>query len=224
MVEESNQAVLRLLQDRDVAVVPFDTRINSPRGVLRTPNQVEALVSRMDVVITTRLHGLVLALRNDVPVIAIDPVPGGYKILPQAERIGWPKAFDVKVVDDRTLADALEWCLTGDAKIVARRCALEAQDLVTEVGRTFVHKFQGAPAAVIATAGPGIDWEPISNATLDLFPSELQELRSWARELREGLDWWKNQSDAWEATATDLAQRVAGSSEPPAAEESGAAD
>ena len=45
-----------------------------------TPREIEALIARMDVLITTRLHGLVLALKNGVPVIAIDAVLGGGKI------------------------------------------------------------------------------------------------------------------------------------------------
>ena len=34
------------------------------------------LVSRLEVVVTTRLHGLVLALRAGVPALAIDPAAG----------------------------------------------------------------------------------------------------------------------------------------------------
>lgn len=38
------------------------------------------MLRRLDVVVTTRLHGLVLALKNGVPALAVDPVaaaPGG---------------------------------------------------------------------------------------------------------------------------------------------------
>ena len=50
------------------------------RRELRTAEEVESLIARMDVVLTTRLHGLVLALKHGVPVVAIDPIAGGAKL------------------------------------------------------------------------------------------------------------------------------------------------
>ncbi len=44
----------------------------------------------MDIVVTTRLHGMVLALKNGVPAIAVDPIVGGAKITQQARAINWP--------------------------------------------------------------------------------------------------------------------------------------
>ena len=57
-----------------MAVVAIDTRLDANRTGLRTPAQVESLIARTDVVVTTRLHGLVLALKNGVPAVAIDTV------------------------------------------------------------------------------------------------------------------------------------------------------
>lgn len=39
-----------------------------------TPDALAELMTRLDIVVTTRLHGLVLALRVGVPALAIDPV------------------------------------------------------------------------------------------------------------------------------------------------------
>ncbi|HEX3390663.1 MAG TPA: polysaccharide pyruvyl transferase family protein [Streptosporangiaceae bacterium] len=75
----------------DCARVPVDTRL--AHGDWRSPAtaaQVEAVISRADVVVTTRLHGLVLALKNGVPALAIDPVTGGAKVAAQAAVWGWP--------------------------------------------------------------------------------------------------------------------------------------
>ena len=55
-----------------------------------TAAQVEAVIARADVVVTTRLHGLVLALKNGVPALAIDPVADGAKVAAQAAAWGWP--------------------------------------------------------------------------------------------------------------------------------------
>ena len=70
--------------------VKIDTRLDTNQTGLRTPAEVESVIRKMDVVMTTRLHGLVLAIKNGVPVIAIDPVAGGAKIKRQAESIDWP--------------------------------------------------------------------------------------------------------------------------------------
>lgn len=59
-------------------------------GGLRTSAEIESLIARMDIVVTTRLHDMVLALKNGVPAIAVDPIAGGAKITQQARAINWP--------------------------------------------------------------------------------------------------------------------------------------
>lgn len=49
------------------------------KGGLRSQDIIMSLISPMDLVITTRLHGTVLAIKNGVPAIPIDPVSGGAK-------------------------------------------------------------------------------------------------------------------------------------------------
>ena len=75
----------------------------------------------MDVVLTTRLHGLVLALKNGVPAVAVDPIAGGAKVRRQAETLGWPHVFTADDVTAAAVRDALEQCLTPDARAEARR-------------------------------------------------------------------------------------------------------
>ncbi|HET6598251.1 MAG TPA: polysaccharide pyruvyl transferase family protein, partial [Anaerolineales bacterium] len=84
-VEEANNAIHRLLQSNEVAAIPIDTRLDKNQTGLKTPAEIESVLARMDVVVTTRLHGTVLSLKNEVPVIAIDPEVGGWKIRRQAE-------------------------------------------------------------------------------------------------------------------------------------------
>ena len=84
----ADAAINRLTASLDVAVLPIDTRVDINATGLRTPAQIESMIARVDVLITTRLHGLVLALKNGVPAIAIDPKPGGGKITKQARAIG----------------------------------------------------------------------------------------------------------------------------------------
>lgn len=114
-----------VLRRRDVATVDIDTRLDVNATGLSSAAQVETLISRMDVVVTTRLHGLVLALKSGVPAVAIDPVRGGAKVMRQAAVLGWPHALPVDAADDRTVAAALDECLrpgaAAQASVVARR-------------------------------------------------------------------------------------------------------
>jgi hypothetical protein len=124
--QPANEALRRLVASRDVAAVEIDTRLDVNRTGLRSPAQVESLVARMDLVLTTRLHGTVLALKNGVPALAIDPVDGGAKILRQAQTLGWPVVLTADALDDRKLQEAFDYCLTEAAREEARQCAARA--------------------------------------------------------------------------------------------------
>jgi Polysaccharide pyruvyl transferase len=79
----------------------------------RFPSQVEALIRRADVVLTMRLHGMVLALAHGVPVIACDAIVGGAKVSAQAAALGWPVVLRAGEIDPTTLDAALEHALSG---------------------------------------------------------------------------------------------------------------
>jgi hypothetical protein len=130
---QANEAIERLVAGREMAVVQIDTRLDENRTGLRTPGEVQSLVARMDVVLTTRLHGLVLSLKNGVPAVAIDPIAGGAKIHRQAETIGWPAVFTADALSDQALAQAYEYCLTDEARAKARECTDRAIAAVCRV-------------------------------------------------------------------------------------------
>ena len=134
----ANAAIDRLIRSREMACVTIDTRLDTNPGGLRTPAEVESLVARMDVVVTTRLHGAVLALKNGVPVIPIDPAAGGAKIRRQVELIGWPIIFSADALDDALLQKALDFCLTDAARIEARTCAERAISKVVKIRDRFI--------------------------------------------------------------------------------------
>jgi hypothetical protein len=79
----------------------------------RFPAQVEALIRRADVVVSMRLHALVLGLAHGVPVIACDAVAGGAKVSAQAAALGWPVVLRAGEIDPTTLDAALEHALSG---------------------------------------------------------------------------------------------------------------
>jgi Polysaccharide pyruvyl transferase len=138
---EVDRAIDELLGARDVAVVPIDTRLDENTTGLRTPAQVESLVARCDVVVTTRLHGLVLALRAGIPAVAIDTVAGGAKVRRQAEALGWP-LLAADGLTAAALADTFDWCLTDEAREQARVCAQGAVADLAPVRDAFLAALQ----------------------------------------------------------------------------------
>jgi len=136
--EVADQAIERLIASREMAVVIIDTRLDVNSTGLRSPAEVETLIARMDVVLTTRLHGTILALKNGVPALAIDPINGGAKIRHQAETIGWPVLFTVDALTDEALQRAFDYCLTEDARVTARECCERAMKRVEEVRDEFI--------------------------------------------------------------------------------------
>jgi Polysaccharide pyruvyl transferase len=130
---QAEAAVERLLAGRELAPVRIDTRLDVPGNPLRSPAAVESLVRRTDAVVTTRLHGLVTALKLGIPAVAIDPIAGGAKVARQAQTVGWPIAFTVDELDDRALAEALDFCLSPDGRALAAACAERARERVVEL-------------------------------------------------------------------------------------------
>jgi hypothetical protein len=116
----ANDALTRLVARHEVAVVPIDTRLDEENlGGLRTPAEIASLFGAMDVVATTRLHGMVLALAAGVPALVIDPVEGGAKVSAQAATIDWPVIFGSDALVDGDLDSALQFCLSPEARELA---------------------------------------------------------------------------------------------------------
>lgn len=135
----ANLMLRRLLTSRRVAVVPIDTRLEVDEdGFPVSATIVESLIRRVDTVVTARLHGLVLALRNGVPALALDPTDGGGKILRQASELGWPAALHVGEASPRRLSDALDFCLSDEAAALARERAADAARRVDQLAGSFV--------------------------------------------------------------------------------------
>ena len=147
----ANAAIEELLSGREVACVAIDTRLDVNEGLLRSPAQVEALIARMDVIVTTRLHGLVLALKNGLPALAIDPIAGGGKVKRQADSLGWPIVFTADALDQGELSTAMDFCLKIEAMRLARQSRQRAARLLAPLREEFLRGLR--PPAAHAKAG-----------------------------------------------------------------------
>jgi polysaccharide pyruvyl transferase WcaK-like protein len=108
-----------------MAAVTIDTCLHSEDNYLRSAAEVESLIARLVVVVTTRLHGTIFALKNGVPAIAVDPISGGAKSRREAETIDWPVLFCVDDLKLKDLQQAFESCLTEDARRKAKECSAQ---------------------------------------------------------------------------------------------------
>ncbi|MET9172362.1 MULTISPECIES: polysaccharide pyruvyl transferase family protein [Streptomyces] len=111
--EEVTARITDWLAGKDCARVPVDTRLATDDWRLcATGEQFLSLVSRLDLVVTTRLHGLVLSLRTGTPVIAVDPVAGGAKLTAQARALSWPALLHPGTLTPAALDHWWEWALS----------------------------------------------------------------------------------------------------------------
>ena len=129
----ADAALQRLLGSREMAVVPIDTRLDENQTGLRTAGEVESLIAKTDVVITTRLHGMVLAIKNGVPPLVVDPIAGGAKILRQAGAIGWPTVYTADKLNQDELETALDFCLSDAGRQKAAHIHAEAVASLADV-------------------------------------------------------------------------------------------
>jgi hypothetical protein len=134
----AHQAIDDLLGARLVTPIEVDTRVDPRLPGQRHSDQVEARLAVTDAVITTRLHGLVLALEKGTPAVAVDPVAGGAKVTAQARAVGWPALIPGDAVTVEALGAALDWCLTDEARRRAARCADQAAGAAAGVRRALL--------------------------------------------------------------------------------------
>jgi hypothetical protein len=147
MHKEAGQAIRRLMDARDIAQVEIDTRLDLERNDLRNPRQIETMIASMDAIVTTRLHGMVLAIKHGVPPLVIDPVPGGRKVLAQARAIGWPIVFTADDLSDERLKEALDYCLSAEGRAEAARSRARAISSADEARQRFLRAIGGQPDA-----------------------------------------------------------------------------
>lgn len=136
--DEANKKIEELLNTIEAARVSIDTSLLDNTGGLRTAGEVEAMIAKMDLVITTRLHGTVLSIKNGVPVIPIDPIKGGAKISLQVKELNWPVSFNADSLDMASLSAAFQYCLSEQARLKALDCAELAGKKIKTIKETLL--------------------------------------------------------------------------------------
>lgn len=109
------------LHGKDCARLELETRLDIHDWRLcATPAQLQSVLVRLDLVVTDRLHGLVLALRAGTPALTVDPVEGGAEVTAQARACDWPALVPAERLNPAELDRWWQWCLTS-GRVAARR-------------------------------------------------------------------------------------------------------
>lgn len=139
--ERVHAAIEKLLDSYSANWRPIDTRVDPRIAGQRRPSEVESQVLGLDAVVSTRLHGLVLGLRCGVPVLAVDPIPGGGKVAAQAQALGWPAVMEANSLDEGRLTAMLDYCLSIPARDLAAAVLADARRALATPGGQFLQAF-----------------------------------------------------------------------------------
>ncbi|MFQ6537379.1 MULTISPECIES: polysaccharide pyruvyl transferase family protein [Aphanothece] len=71
------------------------------------PEAIQQRIASVDLLLTTRLHGSLLALAEAVPVIAIDQIAAGGKLTEVLGRTGWPHLFQAEACTPEQLRELI---------------------------------------------------------------------------------------------------------------------
>ncbi|MEV6793328.1 polysaccharide pyruvyl transferase family protein [Streptomyces sp. NPDC051320] len=131
-----NERLTGWVGQQDCARVEADTRlaIDDWRHCA-TAEQFMALAEKFDLVLTTRLHGMVLSLRAGTPVIAVDPVQGGAKVSAQARALRWPALVAAGAESPALLDRWWSWCLSPAGRAAAERRARLMHGRAARIGQ-----------------------------------------------------------------------------------------
>jgi len=125
LADQANQTAQKLAAKTDLTIQVLDTKLhNDPR---RSAQIVEEF-RQCRLVITTRMHGGVLALCAGIPALGIDQISGGAKLYAVLSSAGWPyviRAEESKSVDlEAVISDFLSMPLLVKTSITESRINL----------------------------------------------------------------------------------------------------
>lgn len=132
------QIIDEYLETAEVVPLWLDTVAHYNKAGLATGREFESLVRKADLVITNRLHGLVLSLKNGVPVVAIDAVAGGGKVSAQARALNWPVLIPAEELTVERLREKVTFCLNSDLAADLRESGQRGRTSVEQTKAAFL--------------------------------------------------------------------------------------
>lgn len=140
--DDVSSIVLEYLRGANLDFIRMDTIYRENETGFATVRQFENVVRRLDLVVTSRLHGLVFALKNHIPAVAIDPIAGGGKVTAQAAAVKWPYLLDGSRLATSQIADAVAACLDPRVRYYLADSAAIARSGLEELKRRFLSELR----------------------------------------------------------------------------------
>lgn len=115
LADEAGRLIDRTIAGTGSKTATLNTLL-SPRN---RADDILAAFASVDAVITTRMHGALLALAAGKPVIALDQIPGGAKVTSVVARTGWPLVGNVAEMDEAALRRAFDHLASAGTDVAA---------------------------------------------------------------------------------------------------------
>ena len=98
--QKIKQLAGQLLQNRQGEIILIENHLK--RAAI-APEEIENLYAQCDLILTSRLHGALLALRHSVPYIAIYQIKNGAKVSAILPTPKWPYVYQVEQADPQEM-------------------------------------------------------------------------------------------------------------------------
>jgi Polysaccharide pyruvyl transferase len=122
--EMADATIERLVARLGIEAVLLETRLDIQS---ESPEALEAAFDSVDLVITTRLHGALLALRHGIPTVVLDQIAGGGKVTAAMRHLGWPYVYPVEAGREEELERAVWSLLQPGGRGLALRAGKRAR-------------------------------------------------------------------------------------------------
>lgn len=132
-----NQVVHEYLEKYDLPYIYLDTLYRNNPVKIPNTQSFETLLRKVDVVISSRLHGMVFSLKNGTPVVAIDAIAGGAKLTSQAKALSWPYILNGDKLTSEQIDVAVNDCLKEDARDLVVQVRESALDKIKQIELQF---------------------------------------------------------------------------------------
>jgi hypothetical protein len=160
-----NNLIIKTIAVQKYGIVNINTQwpLERNESLNYDPDGFESVCKRIDVLITTRLHGLVLGLKAGTPVIAIDPIIGGDKVSAQGRALGWPIVFLSEDISAENLAEMIFRCLSGEYNGLPEKVFYMAKNKLSNLKDKFIHALEFPENQTVQDLFPQFEIDVSSN-------------------------------------------------------------
>jgi hypothetical protein len=130
--------IKEFVEYENILPIWLDTNVNFNSEKINNYQDFESIIRNVDLIISNRLHGLVIGIKNSVPVIAIDPIEGGGKVSMQAKAVNWDILISAEELDLNFLKKMVDYCLNNNLGAELLQSQTIAQKSIKNTKKIFI--------------------------------------------------------------------------------------